>query len=141
MPTSTSSLGRDVDAPSGEWRFRVYRRGAPAALSELLPLLDHLGLQALDERPYTFRLAADRVYVYDIGVRIAAGTDLDEHRRAALQEAFTELVDGRVESDGYNRLVLLAGLGVREAALLRGRTASTCARSGSPSARRTSSRR
>ena len=84
-----------------------------------LPLLDHLGLQALDERPYTFRMAADRVYVYDIGVRIAAGTDLGEQRRAALQEAFTELVDGRVESDGFNRLVLLAGLTVREAALLR----------------------
>ena len=116
----TTSLGRDVDAPAGEWRFRVYRRGAPAALSELLPLLDHLGLQALDERPYTFRLAADRVYVYDIGVRIAAGTDLDEPRRAALQEAFIELVDGRVESDGFNRLVLLAGLSVREVALRAG---------------------
>ena len=51
----TTSLGHDVDAPPGEWRFRVYRRGAPAALSELLPLLDHLGLQALDEQPYTFR--------------------------------------------------------------------------------------
>ena len=46
----TTSLGHDVDAPPGEWRFRVYRRGQPAALSELLPLLDHLGLQALDER-------------------------------------------------------------------------------------------
>ena len=76
----TTALGRDVDAPPGEWRFRVYRRGAPAALSELLPLLDHLGLQALDERPYTFRLAADRVYVYDIGVRVG---DRRRPRRAA----------------------------------------------------------
>ena len=97
----------------------MYRRGAPAALSELLPLLDHLGLQALDEQPYTFRLDADRVYVYDIGVRVAAGIDLDERRRAALQDAFTALVDGRVESDGFNRLVLLAGLSVREVAIVR----------------------
>ncbi|HEU4840278.1 MAG TPA: NAD-glutamate dehydrogenase domain-containing protein, partial [Ilumatobacteraceae bacterium] len=115
----TTALGHDVDAPPGEWRFRVYRRGAPAALSELLPLLDHLGLQALDERPYTFRLDADRVYVYDIGVRVGTDVDLDEPRRTALQDAFTALLGGSVESDGYNRLVLLAGLSAREAALVR----------------------
>ena len=115
----TASLGRDVDAGPGEWRFRVYRQGAPAALSELLPLLDHLGLQALDERPYTFRLEADRVFVYDIGVRVASDIVLDDVRRAALQEAFTELLDGSVEGDSYNRLVLLAGLTVREVALVR----------------------
>ena len=74
----TTSLGHDVDAPPGEWRFRVYRRGAPAALSELLPLLDHLGLQALDEQPYTFRVGDERVFVYDIGVRVPAGVELDD---------------------------------------------------------------
>jgi glutamate dehydrogenase len=114
-----TALGREVDAPPGEWRFRVYRRGAPAPLSELLPLLDHLGLQALDERPYTFRLPSDRVYLYDIGVRVGEDLQLDEARCEALQVAFCELLDGSVESDGYNRLVLLAGASAREVAMLR----------------------
>ena len=117
-----TSLGRDVDAPPGEWRFRVYRRGTPAPLSELLPLLDHLGVQALDERPYTFRLDDERVYLYDIGVRVGEAvdaTELDEPRRTALQEAFTQLVAGVIESDGFNRLVLRAGLSAREVGLVR----------------------
>jgi glutamate dehydrogenase len=121
-----TSLGRDVDAARGEWRFRVYRRGTPAALSELLPLLDHLGVQALDERPYTFDVGAERVYLYDIGVRVGdaidgvqAAVELDESRRAALQDAFTQLVGGLIESDRFNRLVLRAGLSAREVGLVR----------------------
>ena len=45
------AFGHDLDAYVGEWRMRVYRRGAAMALSELLPLLDHLGFVALDEQP------------------------------------------------------------------------------------------
>ena len=103
----------------GSGACRVYRRGAPAALSELLPLLDHLGLRALDERPYTFRVGDERVHLYDIGVKVGDTTDLDEQRRVALQDAFAQLVDGSIESDGFNRLVLLAGLSGREVAMLR----------------------
>ncbi len=115
----TTALGHDVDAPPGEWRFRVYRQGQPAALSALLPLLDHLGLQALDERPYTFRIDDERVFLYDIGVRVGGAVELDEARRSALQDAFAALVAGDIESDGYNRLVLQAGLSAREVAMIR----------------------
>nr|MBA2326148.1 NAD-glutamate dehydrogenase [Actinomycetota bacterium] len=115
----TTSLGHDIDSPPGEWRFRVYRRGLPAALSELLPLLDHLGLQALDEQPYTFRAGDERVFLYDIGVRVPAGVELDERRRGELQQAFGDLVAGDVESDGFNRLVLQAGVTAREVSIVR----------------------
>ncbi len=115
----TTSLGHDVDAPAGEWRFRVYRQGSSATLSELLPLLDHLGLEALDEQPYTFRAGDEKVYLYDIGVRVSTAVDLDEHRRAELQAAFAALVAGDVESDDFNRLVSGAGLTAREVTIVR----------------------
>ena len=114
-----TALGHEVDAPAGEWRFRVYRRSTPAALSELLPLLDHLGLQALDEQPYTFRSGHEKVFLYDIGVRVPATVELDERRRKELQLAFRALVAGNLESDGFNRLVLTAGLSAREVAIVR----------------------
>ena len=63
------------------------------ALSELLPLLDHLGFVALDEQPYTFRVGGERVHLYDIGVRIPGG----HARRPPLRptfEAFVGLVRG-----------------------------------------------
>ena len=109
-----AALAHDVDAGPGEWRMRVYRRGAPATLAELMPLLDHLGLQALDERPATFRAGGERVHLYDIGVRVPAGVEIDARRRVELQRAFGLLVAGEVESDGFNRLVLLAGLTARD---------------------------
>jgi glutamate dehydrogenase len=115
----TTSLGRDVDAPPGERRFRVYRQGASAALSELLPLLDHLGLEALDEQPYMFRAGGQKVFLYDIGVRVPLAVELDEHRRADLQAAFCALEAGEVESDDFNRLVLGAGLTAREVTIVR----------------------
>ncbi len=41
-------------------------------LSDLLPLLDHLGFVALDEQPFVFRAGTERVHLYDIGVRAPA---------------------------------------------------------------------
>ena len=46
------------------------------------------------------------MFLYDIGVRVPAGVELDEPRRTELQDAFAALVAGDVESDGFNRLVL-----------------------------------
>ncbi|MGI9053799.1 MAG: NAD-glutamate dehydrogenase [Ilumatobacteraceae bacterium] len=118
-----TAVTRDVDAPEREWRFRIFRRTTPASLSELLPLLDHLGLEALDEQSYRFHAGQELVYLYDIGVRVPAGIGLDAvdaNRWADLQAGFEALVAGEVESDSFNRLVLAAGLTVREVAVLRG---------------------
>ena len=113
------ALDHDLDARSSEWRMRVYRRGTAMALSELLPLLDHLGFVALDEQPYTFHVGSERVYLYDIGVRVPEGRVLDSRRAADVIHAFVGLVRGEIESDGFNRLVVAAGLDAREVAMIR----------------------
>ena len=115
----TTAVAHDIDADEREWRFRIYRRATPASLSELLPLLDYLGLEALDEQSYTFRSGDERVYLYDIGVRVAPGVEIDSGRWSDLQLAFAALVDGEVENDGFNRLVLGAGLTAREVTVVR----------------------
>jgi glutamate dehydrogenase len=112
------AFGHDVDSRASEWRMRVYRRGTAMALSDLLPLLDHLGFVALDERPYTFRVGTAPVYLYDIGIRAPEGCVLERHS-ADVIEAFVGLVRGAIESDGFNRLVLAAGLHAREVAMIR----------------------
>ena len=109
-----TSLGHDVDAPAGEWRFRVYRRGAPAALSELLPLLDHLGV------------AGPRRAAVHVPPRRRAGLPL-RHRRPGRRPTSTSTSSGgrrcrrRSASSSparrgrrFNRLVLRAGLSARE---------------------------
>ncbi|MFV0307146.1 MAG: NAD-glutamate dehydrogenase domain-containing protein, partial [Desertimonas sp.] len=112
-------LAHDVDAPADEWRVKVFRRGSPASLADLLPVLDHLGLHALDERPSTFRTDDGRVHLYDIGVRMPADVSPDAASRHEVEEAFGALLDGSVEGDGFNRLVLGAGLTIHEVAVIR----------------------
>ena len=118
-----TSLGRSVDAPPGHWRFRVFRRGRASTIAELVPLLDHLGLHAVDERPYVFEYPDGPVHLYDIGVRVddAAGFDhrRDERQQAEVREAFAGLFSGTIEADRLNRLIISANLDRRQVAVLR----------------------
>ena len=132
------ALGHDLDAQTGEWRIRVYRRGTPMALSELLPLLDHLGFVALDEQPYTFRVGSERVYLYDIGVRAPAWlhpgrTSLRRRDRARSSASFVApsraMASTASSSSPASMSVMWRCCGP---------TPSTCARSASPSVSSTS---
>ncbi len=118
-----TSLGRTVDAPDDQWRFRVFRRGTAATIAELVPLLDHLGLHAIDERPYVFDCPQGPVHLYDIGVRVDAnsgfGKRRDDDQQTEVRETFAGLVHGTVEADGLNRLIIAANLDRRQVAVLR----------------------
>ncbi len=108
--TLLAALTRTVDAEAGVWRMRVYSRGLAIALSDLLPLLGHLGVRALDEHPHQLRVDDEQCYIYDIGLRVPDGVVIDEHRHREVTSAFERLLLGEIEPDGFNRLVLLAGL-------------------------------
>ena len=121
-----TSFGRTVDAPPGHWRFRVFRRGAATTIAELVPLLDHLGLHAIDERPYVFDCPDGPVHLYDLGVRIdgtdghdSFDRDPDDEQQSEVRSAFAGLVHGTVEADSLNRLIIAADLSVRQVAVLR----------------------
>ncbi|MFT6761494.1 MAG: glutamate dehydrogenase [Candidatus Aldehydirespiratoraceae bacterium] len=123
-PESLISLfGRTVDAPAGHWRFRVFRRGAASTIAELVPLLDHLGLHAVDERPYVFDCPDGPIHLYDIGVRVDGSTDFDHRRndkqQAEIRRVFAGLVQGTVEADSLNQLIIAANLDGRQVAVLR----------------------
>ncbi|MGD9998202.1 MAG: NAD-glutamate dehydrogenase [Ilumatobacteraceae bacterium] len=108
------------EAPPLEWRFRVYVHGRSIPLADLLPLLDHLGLRALDEREFRFALDVDRVvHLHDVGVRLPDGVEWDDAARVRLRDAFEAQYRGSVEADGFNRLVLAAGLTARQVEVVR----------------------
>jgi glutamate dehydrogenase len=115
------SLYRPLEAPEGTLRAKLYKRGAPVALSDMLPLFENMGVKVADERPYRLKRAdADRAWIYDFGLTHAGGDELDAGGvREAFQDAFLRAWRGEVESDAYNRLVLQAGLTWREIVVLR----------------------
>ncbi|MFD7813096.1 NAD-glutamate dehydrogenase [Streptomyces sp. NPDC059785] len=118
------SLYEPVGAVPGERRFKIYRNGEPVSLSAVLPALNRMGVEVTDERPYELR-CSDRTtaWIYDFGLRLPAtnggGDHLGDDGRERFQEAFAATWTGQAENDGFNALVLSAGLTWRQAMVLR----------------------
>ncbi|GII82792.1 NAD-glutamate dehydrogenase [Sphaerisporangium siamense] len=102
-------------------RFKVYRIGAAVSLSQVLPLLSRMGVEVVDERPYQIARAGDETgWIYDFGLRCPLTEDLGlEDFKRLFQDAFAALWRGEIESDGFNGLVLAAGLTWEQAQILR----------------------
>ncbi|KUO13548.1 NAD-glutamate dehydrogenase [Streptomyces sp. DSM 15324] len=120
------SLYEPVGAAPDERRFKIYRKGDAISLSAVLPVLNRLGVEVIDERPYELRCSDRSVaWIYDFGLRIpkalgGGSTDLlGDDGRERFQEAFAATWTGRAENDGFNALVLGAGLSWRQAMVLR----------------------
>ena len=60
-------------AAPGERRLTVYRVGERLLLSEVLPVLQNMGVDVVDERPYEIdRIGAPPTWIYDFGVSVPA---------------------------------------------------------------------
>ncbi|MFJ6901312.1 NAD-glutamate dehydrogenase [Streptomyces hokutonensis] len=119
------SLYEPVGAAPDERRFKIYRKGESVSLSAVLPVLSRLGVEVVDERPYELR-CSDRTtaWIYDFGLRMpkslnGSGDYLGDDGRERFQEAFAATWTGQAENDGFNALVLSAGIDWRQAMVLR----------------------
>lgn len=100
---------------------KLYHADTPLALSDVLPILENLGLRVLGEFPYRLRHNSGREFwIHDFAFTAAEGLELDiQQLNDTLQDAFVHIVRGDAENDAFNRLVLTAGLPWRDVALLR----------------------
>jgi glutamate dehydrogenase len=118
------SLSRPIDG-DGLLRFKLFAGGRPLPLSDVLPLLENMGVRVLDQRPYEVRidsLAEDPpeiVWIHDFGLRPPEGGLEAEDVKGIFTEAFAATWRGEAENDGFNRLVLGASLTAGEVEVLR----------------------
>ena len=111
-------LEHQFGAPADRLMLWVAQPGAATPLADTLPLLESLDLRAIEEGPFDLDPAgAPRVVLRVFSLR--AGAEAAAERFPALLDALDALMDGRAEADGFNRLVLRAGLTWRECWLLR----------------------
>jgi len=105
----------------GRLRFRLFRAGAPIALSDALPVLENMGLTVISERPYRVALRNTAgVWIQDFEVESFGGLTVDPASvRDIFHEAFAAIWSGAQDNDGFNRLVLAAGLRWRQIMVLR----------------------
>ena len=115
------NLYHRVDAPTGVIHFKMYHGGEPVALSDILPMLENMGLKVVSEHPFTVRAGdeGETVYIHDFLMRGDGGEVDLAAIRDNFQEAFERVWHGEMEDDGLNRLVIGAGLGWRQVVILR----------------------
>ncbi|MGH6612210.1 MAG: NAD-glutamate dehydrogenase, partial [Burkholderiaceae bacterium] len=125
LATAQSSLAlnlyRPLEGPPGRLGFKLYRSGTPVALSDSLPMLEHMGVRVLSERGYQVLPAAgEPLWVHDFSLQLSGNDDIDAEAIAPLfEEAFARVFDGAVENDDFNRLVLRGGLSADDIVVLR----------------------
>ena len=115
------SLYRPLEAGEGRLRFKLFQAGHPVSLSDALPMLENMGLRVEDEHPSKIKRAStSRVWLHDFGMLHGEGPEFEPDRiDETFREAFARVWSGEVENDGFNRLVLRAGIGWREIVILR----------------------
>ncbi len=97
-------------------RFKIFKRNQPIPLSEVIPILEDLGLDIVSERPYQLKFDHDSsIWIEDFDMVYSHGSDLDvETVRESFQEAFENTWRGITVSDGFNGLILACQLDWRQ---------------------------
>ena len=119
-------VGMNLYCPSGaaerEFRFKLYHCDTPVPLSDVLPMLENMGVKVIDEVPHRITpVGADcGVWVHDFGLLIRSGNGTDLATvKPLFEDAFARIWAGQTEDDGFNKLVLMAGLDWRRVVVLR----------------------
>ncbi len=114
-------------AEPGERRFKLYLAGQRITLSQVMPVLQAMDVEVVDERPYeVVRSDGARCWIYDFGLRLEPellellGDQDVEAGQQRFEDAFVAAWRTAAEVDRFNALVLHAGLDWRQAAVLRG---------------------
>ncbi len=111
------------NAAGSKVRFKVFHPDVPLPLSDVIPMLEDMGLKVIDEVPHIVRPGHDGhdvIMIHDFGMVTRDGSAVDvDSARANFHEVFSRVWRGKMESDGFNSLVLGAGLNWREIVILR----------------------
>lgn len=118
--TGPQDLRLSLQAVGEGLHLKLYRQLDDIPLSDALPMMENMGLRVISERPYRLSVDNAPVYVQDFEVESTAGAIDAVRVDAAFGETFARVWQGDAENDGFNRLVLAAGLHWRQVAMLRG---------------------
>ena len=122
-PRSVDFYRRDGEAATRA-SLKVFARGAPSPLSQRVPLLEDLGFTVINERTYRVEPSGSdesgRVWLHDMTLERKSGGGIEiDALKERIEALIMALFRGQAESDGYNALVIEAGLAWREIAVLR----------------------
>lgn len=103
---------------TNETRLKIYHQGEALSLSNLLPLLNNFGLKVQSETTYEIQKVESTFHIHDFTIEIDSSTNWQENE-VYLRTAFQAVWNGQIDNDGFNQLILKAGLTVRQVNLVR----------------------
>ncbi|MBI1340688.1 NAD-glutamate dehydrogenase [bacterium] len=109
------------DLQPGAARCKIYHNDSALPLSQIVPVLERMGLNTLAEFAYPVRFTDDggaerQVFVHDLTIERPPTSRRLDH---TFEEAFHAIWSGSTENDRFNRIVTTLGVDWRSAALLR----------------------
>ena len=115
------SFYQPVGAEPNIVRFKIFRKTKTIELSDVIPLLENLGLRVLSENPYAIHKKSDGViWLHDFKLSYNLPGVIDVLGvKDIFQQAFSAIWHKRTVNDAFNKLVLSAGLNWREVFVLR----------------------
>lgn len=122
-PTRSMTLRfyRSVEAHASELKLKLFHQDGALILSDLIPILENLGLKVAEEYPYKISPQGESAFwLYDFTLIYAQVCNFDpEAYRDLFADAFLSVWYGKAENDPFNKLILGAGLAWREISMLR----------------------
>ena len=110
---------RHAQDPEEMLHLKVFHLGEPLPLSDIIPQLENMGLRVNGEQPYRItRASGPLVSILDFHLTYNEKINF-ANVSERFEEAFVHTWNGRTEDDGYNRLILGAGLDWRQVDVLR----------------------
>ena len=116
---------RVIRSAADRLRVKLFKRGEGIELSGVIPMLESMGLVAIEEVPHRIELSdtdgGGVLHIHDVEVRGGGGAmdlrgDIDGDRLSA---ALLAVWSGEAAADSLNRLVLLADLDWHDVSVLR----------------------
>lgn len=109
---------RSPDCPRTRVNLKLFVRGEVLPLTQVVPVLEHLGFEVISEHPYAVHHGDVRYTIQDFLLQYPKELPLGEIGESFTQ-AFTAIWSGQAESDAFNRLILAEQLPWRDVVLLR----------------------
>lgn len=114
------SLYRQVEEEDSGVNLKLFRRDQRIPLSDVLPMMENLGLRVLGERPYEVVASDTTFWIHDFDLEHHANSEVNlQEMREPFTEAFLRIWAGQADNDAFNRLIIGANLDWREVAMLR----------------------
>ncbi len=116
-----AKLYQNGNEEDGHAHFKIYKKGRPASLSNVLPILKNMGFEVLNEHPYDVTTNEDEtIWIHKFYGKIELGHDQSvKDIRFNFEDAFISAYLGFIDQDRFNSLILSAGISAREANIMR----------------------